>query len=67
MHLTAPDAAKKPRRVIVYEDDNGETWEEEEDEDISDKPSFALTFDEDGTVWLVSACGLSLRAWLKGG
>jgi len=36
--------------VLVYEDDDGNTWEEEEDEDITDKPSFELNLDDQKLV-----------------
>lgn len=38
------------RKVLVYEDDDGNTWEEEEDEDVTDRPSFELNLDDQRMV-----------------
>ena len=40
------------REVLVYEDDDGNTWEEEEDEDVTDKPSFEINLDDQKMVSL---------------
>ncbi len=40
----------KARKVLVYEDDDGNTWEAEEDEDVTDKPRFELNLVDDDMV-----------------
>ncbi len=44
-------SSPKPRRTTtVYEDDDGNTWEEQEDEDVTDKPRFELNLIDDKMV-----------------
>lgn len=48
------------RKVLVYEDDDGNTWEEEEDEDVTDKPSFEINLDDQKMVGLILFCHVGL-------
>jgi hypothetical protein len=43
---------KKERKVIVYEDDDGNTWEELEDEEVPDELSFELNVEDENLEYV---------------
>jgi hypothetical protein len=46
-------AAPRKKKAVIYEDDDGNTWGEKEDEDVTDKPSFEVNLMDENMVRMV--------------